>query len=189
MTRERDIRWGDLLRAANRGDRAAYGRFLAEIAPVLRGVIAARNGRASAEVEDILQETLVAIHEKRHTWRDGEPVTAWLYAIARYKTADAWRRRSRAATMALGRTEALSDEAVTDPTVAGDLAHLLERLDARSARIVRDMKLDGFSAQETGTRIGMNAGAVRVALHRAMARLRRIAAAGAAPEHKGKRDL
>lgn len=169
---DRDTRWGDLLRAANRGDRIAYGRFLAEVAPVLRGLIEARSGRRAGECEDIMQETLIAIHEKRHTWHEDAPVAPWLYAIARYKTVDAWRRRAREITVPLdAEGERVADPSATDPSVARDLDRLLGRIDEKSARIVRDMKLDGFSAEETGARNGMNAGAVRVALHRAMARL------------------
>jgi RNA polymerase sigma factor (sigma-70 family) len=172
MNIDRDRRWGDLLRAANRGDRIAYGRFLAEVAPVLRGLIEARSGRRAGECEDIVQETLIAIHEKRHTWREDAPVAPWLYAIARYKTVDAWRRRAREVTVPLDDEGArVADPAATDPTVARDLDHLLGQIDEKAARIVRDMKLDGFSAEETGARNGMNAGAVRVALHQAMARL------------------
>lgn len=175
MRTDRDTRWGDLLRAANRGDRIAYGQFLAEVAPVLRGLIEARSGRRAGECEDIVQETLIAIHEKRHTWREDAPVARWLYAIARYKTVDAWRRQARESTVPLrDEGEHVADPAGNDPTLARDLDHLLGRIDERSARIVRDMKLKGFSAEETGARNGMNAGAVRVALHRAMARLTAI---------------
>ena len=177
MNIDRDTRWSELLRAANRGDRLAYGRFLAEVAPVLRGLIEARSGRRSGDCEDIVQETLIAIHEKRHTWREDAPVSPWLYAIARYKTVDAWRRRSRDIAVPLDdEGERVADEAAVDPSIGRDLDRLLGGIDEKSARIVRDMKLQGFSAEETGARNGMNAGAVRVALHRAMARLHALTA-------------
>ena len=164
--------WAELFRRANRGDQDAYAKFLTEVAPVLRGIIAARNAGQSNETEDIVQNTLIAIHEKRHTWRESDPVTAWVYAIARYKATDAWRKYGRHRTVTFdGEEQQIKDETVTDPTIPRDLNTLLGRLDGTSASIVRAVKLDGASAEETGARHGMSAGAVRVALHRAMTRL------------------
>ena len=61
----------DLLRAANRGDERAYGEFLRAVTPLVRGIARARGGGLGADViEDIVQETLLAIHQKRHTWRE-----------------------------------------------------------------------------------------------------------------------
>lgn len=173
---QREVRWADLLRRANRGEQIAYVQFLTEIAPVLRGIIVARNAGRSADSEDILQNTLIAIHQKRHTWRESDPVTAWLYAIARYKATDAWRKSRRTQTVAFdGAEQQIMDETVIDPTIRGDLDSLLSRLDDTSATIIRDIKLNGASAEETGARLGMTAGAVRVALHRALARLSTVA--------------
>ena len=161
-----------MLKAANRGDNTAYNRLLVEMAPVLRKLIAARGGLQMGEVEDILQETLIAIHEKRHTWREGEPVTSWVYAIARYKTVDAWRRTMRRPTVPFDEED---DETAamhnTDPTHRHDLARLLARVDDRSADIIRTVKIEGYSADEAGARLGMSPASVRVALHRALRRL------------------
>lgn len=172
MNRDRDERWGDLLRRANRGDRQAYTQFLAEIAPVLRGLIVARSGGRTDDSEDILQTTLIAIHEKRHTWRETDPVSHWIYAIARYKAADAWRRRRRQpAAFFDGADPDIAAEAAPDPTAARDVDRLLARIDDLSAAVVRGVKLDGLSAAETGGPLGLSPGAVRVKLHRALARL------------------
>lgn len=172
MDRTREARWATLLRDANRGGRVAYIQFLNETAPVLRGVIASRCGRRHEDCEDILQNVLIAIHEKRHTWRETEPVSAWIYAIARYKTIDALRKAGRNRTAGFDGTEnEVPDDTVIDPTAAGDLDSLLVQLDDLSARIVRQIKLDGLTAEEVGNQVGLSAGAVRVALHRAMAKL------------------
>lgn len=185
MNTPRDTEWAALLRRANRGDRVAYTRFLTAVAPVLRGVIRARSRGRPEECEDILQNTLIAIHEKRHTWREGDPVTPWLYAIARYKTADAWRRHARDLARPMDE-EAMqvADPRVAEPGTERDVAALLAGLDETSAEIVRAMKLRGDSAGETGERLGMSAGAVRVALHRALARLS-AAADGNRPKARG----
>ena len=173
MGRTRDHRWAALLRAANAGDRASYVAFLTDVSPVLRGIIAARCGRHKEDCEDILQTVLIAIHEKRHTWRDPDPVSAWAYAIARYKTVDAMRHAGRRPTVSYdGTEEQISDDSVQDPTVVGDLDTLLGQLDDVSASIVRQIKIEGHSAEEVGRKFDMTPGAVRVVLHRAMARAR-----------------
>jgi RNA polymerase sigma-70 factor (ECF subfamily) len=169
---ERECRWADLFRRANRGDGVAYAVFLRETALVVRKIVAARSGGQPEEVEDTVQEVLTAIHTKRHTWRETDPVSPWLYAIARYKTADAWRRRGRPTLDIDDLTDVLPDEGAGDALAARDLDVLLKGIDVRSAQIVRAVGLEGRSAAEVGATLGMNEGAVRVAYHRAMTRLR-----------------
>ncbi|WP_068111829.1 sigma-70 family RNA polymerase sigma factor [Tropicimonas marinistellae] len=175
---DRNDRWGELLRRANGGDAVAYAEFLTEVAPAIRTIVRGRSGDDSGN-EDIVQEVLLAIHAKRHTWRETDPVTPWLYAIARYKTADAFRRLRRGPVQVpIGEhADRLVDEGQGDPTAARDLTRLLGKIDDRSASIVRAVGLEGESAGEVGTRMGMSEGAVRVAYHRAMTRLRHLAAA------------
>ncbi|MBR9762249.1 MAG: sigma-70 family RNA polymerase sigma factor [Rhodobacteraceae bacterium] len=190
---DRNALWGDLLRRGNSGDRAAYARFLTETLPVLRNIARARMaGGTAEEVEDVVQEALMAIHAKRHTWREGEPVTPWLYAIARYKCADAARRRrargggSGAEVPIEDLAEVLPDEALGEVTAARDLTRLLQRLDPRAAEIVRALGVEGESAAEVGARHGMTEGAVRVAYHRAMRQLKALA--GEAGAHAAEGD-
>ena len=172
---DRNDRWGDLLRRANRGDRAAYATFLAEAVPVLRSIVRARSHGAE-DAEDVVQEVLLALHAKRHTWRETDPVTPWLYAIARYKTVDAGRRRrSRGGHVPLDAVAEVLPDAPVDVTAVRDLRALLGRIDDRSAGIVRSVGLEGRSAGEVGASLGMSEGAVRVAYHRAMVRLRTLA--------------
>ncbi|MGR3454632.1 sigma-70 family RNA polymerase sigma factor [Pseudooceanicola sp.] len=174
---DRNDRWGDLLRRANRGDRAAYAAFLTECAPVIRNIVRARAGGAD-EVEDVVQEVLLAVHAKRHTWREADPVTPWLYAIARYKTVDLHRRRRGGAPVPIDDLAgSLPDDRAGDLTAARDLAGMLDRIDPRAAGIVRAVGLEGESAGEVGARLGMSEGAVRVAYHRAMQRLKELAEA------------
>src|SRR5262245_35924226 len=93
---ERDSDWAGLMRAAINGDAAAYNRLLTSLAPAIRadarrGLGAA--GLAAEEAEDIVHETLLAIHLKRHTWDSTMPLGPWVRAIARNKLIDAMRRR------------------------------------------------------------------------------------------------
>ncbi|WP_417725495.1 sigma-70 family RNA polymerase sigma factor [Salipiger sp.] len=173
---DRNARWGDLLSRALAGDGVAYATFLTETSEVIRRVVRARSPGGAEDIEDIVQEVLLAVHTKRHTWRRGEPVSPWLWAITRYKTTDAFRRRKWRATLPIEDfAEILPEDGAGDITAPRDLERLLGGIDARSARIVRAVGLDGESAGDVGARLGMSEGAVRVAYHRAMTRLKQLA--------------
>jgi RNA polymerase sigma-70 factor (ECF subfamily) len=161
--------WGSLLALANTGDGKAYATFLRMITPVLRGIVRARgNGLGEAQCEDVLQEVLLAVHLKRHTWQTGSPVRPWLYAITRYKVVDAFRARGGKLEIPIEDfDDTLPAEADPDPTEAGDMARMIGMLDDRSGRIVRMIGIEGASAAEAGQALNMTEGAVRVALHRA----------------------
>src|SRR5258705_5855626 len=96
--REREDEWTGLMRSAISGDDAAYHRLLKAVTPALRA--AARRGLARAgqpvdQSEDIVQDILLAVHLKRHTWDANAPFAPWLFAIARNKLIDSLRRRGR----------------------------------------------------------------------------------------------
>lgn len=174
---DRNARWSDLLRRGMRGDGAAYAAFLSEITPVIRGIVRARTGGAE-DGEDVVQEVLLAVHSKRHTWREEEPVTPWLYAIARYKAADAGRRRGRQGPQVpIDDLAEVLPEDTGETTAARDLGRLLDRIDGRAARIVRAVGVEGRSSGEVAAEMDMSEGAVRVAYHRALLRLKDLAGA------------
>jgi RNA polymerase sigma factor (sigma-70 family) len=89
------------------GDDAAYRALLVGVAELLRAFFRARLRRDARDVEDLVQETLLAVHNQRHTYDAMRPLTAWIYAIAQYKRVDLLRRRSRHED----RTESLDDDA------------------------------------------------------------------------------
>jgi RNA polymerase sigma factor (sigma-70 family) len=166
----------DLLRAANRGDERAYAAFLHAVTPLIRKVARARGGGLGADgCEDVVQETLLAIHRKRHTWREDTAVRPWLYAVVRFKVVDAFRARGRWTEVSIADfAETLPAAEVPDPTERGDAERMIAALDPRSARIVRAIGLEGASIGETGRLLGMTETAVRVALHRGMKKLARL---------------
>ena len=173
---DRETEWSALFRAANAGDGRAYAQFLHAVTPMLRGLIRSRGRALTAEAhEDVVQEVLLAIHAKRHTWQADAPLLPWLYAIARYKLADAFRRRGAAIYLPIEDLQAELEAPAQDVTAARDSAVLIAQLDARSATIVRAVGIEGESAAEVGQRLEMSEGAVRVTLHRAMRRMMRIA--------------
>ena len=168
-----ETEWAALLRAANAGDAHAYAAFLRAVAPVLRGLVRAR-GRAlpTDHHEDIVQEVLLAIHAKRHTWAPDRPVRPWLFAIARHKVADAFRAGGAKVHLDVhDLDEVLAAPPGPEPGAASDVGRLLARLDPHAAEIVRASALRDEEAAAIGARLSMTEGAVRVALHRAMRRL------------------
>jgi RNA polymerase sigma-70 factor (ECF subfamily) len=167
---QRTNEWESLLAAANAGNSRAYEQFLLAVAPIVRGVVRARGATmGAAECEDIVQEVLLAVHLKRHTWHAASPVRPWLYAITRYKVIDAFRQRGRRVDLPIEDfANELAADAGPDPTDASDISKVIGMLDDRSAQIVRKIGIEGASVAETGAALSMSEGAVRVALHRAM---------------------
>ena len=163
----------DLLRAANRGDERAYAAFLRAVTPIVRGIARSRAAGLGADaVEDIVQETLFAIHRKRQTWREDLPVRPWLYAIVRHKVVDALRARGRRVEVPVEDfAEVLPAAAEPDPTERGDAERVIGALEPRAQAIVRAIGIDGRTVADTSAELGMTEGAVRVALHRALRKL------------------
>ena len=161
-----------LMRAANRGDTVAYRRLLEALTPLLRATVRrslARSNRGATDAEDIVQETLLAMHLKRHTWNERQPLEPWLKAIAHHKLIDALRRRGFYDSVPIEDVlDALVEAPVQEDLTPGECVDLLATLQERQRQIVQGMSIEGRSAREMGDRLGMTEGAVRVALHRAL---------------------
>lgn len=162
-----------MLRAANRGDQRAYAEFLRAITPLVRGIARAKSSGLGHDVcEDIVQETLLAIHQKRHTWKQDLPVRPWLYAIVRFKVVDMFRARGRRVYVQIDDfAEVIPAQADVDLTERSDAERVISHLDERSARIVRAIGLEGSSISEVSAALDMTETAVRVALHRGLKKL------------------
>ncbi|MDA9434338.1 sigma-70 family RNA polymerase sigma factor [Bradyrhizobium sp. CCBAU 51627] len=173
--RGREDEWTDLMRLAIAGDDAAYHRLLKAVTPVLRA--AARRGLARAgqppdQAEDIVQEILLAVHLKRHTWDSEAPFAPWLFAIARNKLIDALRRRGRRIFVNIDDfAETLPGEALQERASAGEVAAQLNALPQRQRDVLQSIAVDSASIKDTATKFSMSEGAVRVALHRGLAAL------------------
>lgn len=158
------------------GDAAAHAELLGALAGYLRAFLARKMGRGAADLEDLVQESLLAIHLKRETYDTSQPFTAWAYAIARYKLID-WFRRNR-----IRRTEPLdaADELFASETgeeaaVRHDLGKLVATLPAKQRALLEDVKIAGLSNAEAAQRAGMTEGAVKVSIHRSLQALMRRA--------------
>jgi RNA polymerase sigma-70 factor, ECF subfamily len=161
----------DLLVRGLGGDAAAYHRFLTELSAHLRAFLRRRLVRLPDEVEDLVQETLLAVHNQRHTFDAAQPLTAWVHAIARYKLVDCLRRRGRSDFL----TDPLDDELEVLSTADAesaearrDLAKLLETLPERQRMPIVCVKVQGLSVAEAARLTGMSESAVKVAVHRGL---------------------
>ena len=157
---------------AQEGDAASYARALKVISGYLRRYLNRRMQSQPSDVEDLVQETLLAIHQKRHTYQAEQAFTTWMYAIARYKWIDHLR--------AHGRREALHDDiddwsevlaASSETEVADsrrDLSHMLTLLPDKQRLAIEHTKLQGLSITETATLTGQSEAAVKVNVHRGL---------------------
>jgi RNA polymerase sigma-70 factor, ECF subfamily len=173
--RETEDEWTGLMRLAMSGDNAAYHRLLKAVTPVLRA--GARRGLTRAgqpvdQSEDIVQDILLAVHLKRHTWDANAPFAPWLFAIARNKLIDALRRRGRRIFVNVDDfAETIPDEPAADTISANEVASLLQTLPPRQREVLQSIAVESASIKDTAAKFTMSEGAVRVALHRALASL------------------
>jgi RNA polymerase sigma-70 factor (ECF subfamily) len=161
----------DLLMRGLSGDAQTYHAFLKALSAHLRAFLRGRLSGLPDEVEDLVQETLLAVHNQRHTYDAGQPLTAWVHAIARYKLIDLLRRRAKREAL----NEPLEDEmevfAQSETEAADtrrDLGRLLERLPDRQRLPIIHMKLEGLSVVEVARMTGMSESAVKVGVHRGL---------------------
>jgi RNA polymerase sigma-70 factor, ECF subfamily len=174
----------DLTVLAARGQPDAIESLLEQIRPMVLRYCRARLGQKSGQydiADDVAQEVCIAVLSALPRYRDmGRPFASFVFGIASHKVADAKRNAARLAVP----TEALPDGPDSRPgpeeTVVADLdaqraRALLARLPAHQRELIVLRVLTGLSAEETGSALGMSPGAVRVAQHRALARLRAIA--------------
>lgn len=159
---------------AQMGDETAYREALLRIAARLRRYFGRRLMALPDEVEDLVQETLLALHLQRGTYDEALPVSSWVYAIARHKLVDLWRRR--------GRREALHEPiddldeqdhpaAPDEQPARRDVAVLLESLPAAQRQAILMTKIEGLSMIEASQRSGVSVAALKVQVHRGLKRL------------------
>jgi RNA polymerase sigma factor (sigma-70 family) len=162
-----------LMSASLRGDAAAYRTLLSRLSANLRAYYKgrlARIGRSATEAEDLTQETLMAIHTRRHTYDPTAPLMPWVHAIARYKLIDHL-RQTHASMKDLpieNAEEIMAQDDHVGSESAYDLNRLLAKLPDKMRRTVQMVKLDGLSVAETASQCGMSESDVKVSVHRGL---------------------
>jgi RNA polymerase sigma-70 factor (ECF subfamily) len=170
MSATEDRMRGLLLRGLA-GDGAAYHAFLKELSAHLRAFLRRRLMRLPDDVEDLVQETLLAVHNQRHTYEADQPLTAWVHAIARYKLIDLLRRRADRDALHDPLDDELAVFATSDTEAADarrDVMKLLDQLPERQRLPIQYMKLEGLSVVEAARATGMSESAVKVGVHRGL---------------------
>jgi RNA polymerase sigma-70 factor (ECF subfamily) len=171
-----------LVGLAQAGDQAAMERLVAQLRPgIFRYVLARVLDPHLAD--DVTQEVTVTVVQSLHRYVDqGRPVTAWAFGIAANKVSESRRvqfRRREALTDevpdSVGTTAGQPEEATLRLETARRMRDLLDMLPEQQAEIVRLRVAAGLTAEETAAVLGMTPGAVRVAQHRALTRLRELA--------------
>lgn len=166
------------MQAYQSGDGAATGELIARVSPQMYQFFLAET-RNQAAAEDLLQDFWLRIHRARHTFRSGERLLPWLYAIARRVRVDAYRKSRRVGRHEI-RTETLPERAAA--TASPEASHprlrdLLEGLPPAQRETILLLKGAGLTLEEVARATGSSVGAVKQRAHRAYEKLRKVCGA------------
>ncbi len=169
-----DIELEALMSLYQQGDSAAVGLLIHRLSPQLQRFFLAQSV-SSRYADDLLQETWMRIHQARHTYRPGQPVLPWLYAIARHIRVDHFRKQHRSDVREL-QVEELP-ELPTPPAAAAaatvpDIETLLADLPASQREVICMLKISGMSLEEVARATSSSVGSVKQKAHRAYDKLR-----------------
>jgi RNA polymerase sigma-70 factor (ECF subfamily) len=178
---QRDLAWSQLMRSSQTGDARAYGRLLREITPFVRALLR-RHCSNPADVEEMVQDTLLTLHRVRQTYDPKRPFCPWLAAIATRRGIDGLRRRVRRARHEVA-AEAESIETFEDAQANIDIEAvgapaeveaLLQRLPPRQREALEALKIKEMSLVEAAAVSGQSVAALKVNTHRALKTLRAL---------------
>ena len=167
----------ELMRRYQEADAAATAELVRSLSPMLLRFLAGPL-QTRAHADDMLQECWLRIHKARHTYRQGEPVLPWVFAIARYTRVDAYRKRSR-----IDRREYQSEDLETaapgsvgspDQSDSMDVWKLVGTLPQSQQEVVKMLKVTGMSLEEVARATGGSVGSVKQKAHRAYRKLREL---------------
>lgn len=162
-----------LMLAGLGGDAQAYRTLLQELSVYLRGYYRRRLPRDGADVEDLVQETLIAVDGRRASYDVTQPFTPWVFAIARYRLVDHLRRaRVRAATSLDGLEDLFGTEDHEQAATEMDVERMLSMLPQKQRDAIRMTRIEGRSIDETAQLTGQSQSAIKVGIHRGLKRLR-----------------
>jgi len=169
-----------LMRAAQGGERAAYAELLSEIVPIVRRIARGRVTGAE-DLDDVVQDVLLSLHQVRHTYDPSRPFTPWLTAIARNRLIDAQRRMYRRIKNEVT-VDILPETFSGEPTKGAEstlsdrdeVRNALVKLPAGQRRAVELLKLQELSLEEAAKATGLSVGSLKVSVHRAMISLRKL---------------
>ncbi len=164
----------ELMRLYQEADTQAASQLIDRLSPQVFGFFLAQV-RDHARAEDLLQDFWLRIHNARHTYRRGEPLLPWIYAIARRVKIDEYRRKSRIARHET-QSERLPDVAGSgqEPGAALELPDLLKDLPAAQREAILLLKVAGLTIEEAARAAGTSSGAIKQRAHRGYEALRKL---------------
>jgi len=149
------------------GDPRAHEEMLRLLAPALRSYFGRRMPRAQDDVDDLVQEALIAIHIRRISYDPSRPLLPWVYAIAKYKLIDYFRRSGNAAAEELHEDDAV-EEFESACAARMDVESILGALPEKQRVAIRAMRIEGESGAEVAARHGWTESDVKVSVHRGL---------------------
>ena len=175
MTGEEEGELARLMVEAQRGNRQAYDGLLRRVAGLALALVRRRAGDVPWS-DDVVQESLVALHRARHTYDPSRPFVPWMYAIVQNRLVDAFRVQRRRLLRELDPDRA--PEPVRQPpqerdALLGDVRRAVARLPTNQRQVIELLKLEELSVREVATRLGMSEANVKVTAHRGYRALRR----------------
>ncbi len=155
-------------------DTGAATALIEQLSPQLYRFFAAQLGNPD-DAGDMLQDTWLRIHRVRHTYRSGEPLLPWVYAIARRVRVDSYRKRRRIASREIV-PEVLPERAAAsdDPSDLPPFDQLIAELPASQREVLTMLKVNGLSLEEVASATSSSVGSVKQKAHRAYERLRSL---------------
>ncbi len=169
--------WAALMARAQDGDKDAYRALLNGIVPYLRA-LARRALRDAGDVEEVVQEVLLTVHQIRHTYDPSRPFAPWLATIARRRIVDRVRWNAKNVARDTVNAAALLAEVPSAAHAAqhrhDGLREAIDRLPHAQRRAIELLKLRGLTLQEVSRQTGMSIGSLKAATHRALKTLRRL---------------
>jgi RNA polymerase sigma factor (sigma-70 family) len=182
-----DCRFARLMQATQAGDRQAYARLLHEVIPLLqRAVRRQRSFLKPEDVQDLVQDILLSLHEVRATYDPSRPFLPWLMAIARNRVADGARRHIRRSAREVVVAQLPETFSTDDPNRLGEvyrdpeaLRRAMEALPRGQRHAIEMLKLRELSLKEASALSGVSVAGLKVAVHRGMHALRKALGATA----------
>jgi RNA polymerase sigma-70 factor (ECF subfamily) len=177
VTAEQEQQSAVLMRLAQAGDQAAYASLLVLLTSTTRRFARARLG-AVPWIDDVVQETLLAVHRARQTYDPGRPFAPWFYAVASSRLIDVIRRERRVTSRELA-GDSLPEPSVEEVSDRDEIdveaIHAaVASLPPRQREVIEALKFQDQSVREVAGRLSMSESAVKVTAHRGYQALKRL---------------
>ena len=150
------------------GDSTAHGALLRALVPLLQSFYRRRLHGTEEDVQDLVQETLISVHTRRASYDRYRPFTAWLYAVARYRMIDHFRRQKVSVPIEDVEDILLAEGFEEAVSARMDVDTLLDTLSSKQARAIRDTHIEGKSIAEAAVGAGIGESDVKVSVHRGL---------------------